>query len=121
MNIIIATISGAIMGAICGLIPLLLGRKKGHNNIGTIGFISCIVSGAILGILLALPVAIVFMIVILVKKTPEPIEDDLPPSVFDFDMSRIPQPTTPPVEETVEEVVVEDVVTEDVSESEDIL
>lgn len=63
-----AFIGGAIAGALCGLAPLLVGNSRGQQQLGLIGFISCVVAGLLLGLLLAVPVALVFTIVILTKK-----------------------------------------------------
>lgn len=51
-----------------GLIPLIVGLVKKRKALAWIGFAACAVSGAILGLLLSLPVAIVFLIVILVRS-----------------------------------------------------
>ena len=40
-------IGGAILGAIFGIIPLLLGRKRNKARLGVYGFIASIVGGAI--------------------------------------------------------------------------
>ena len=58
--------AGLIAGGICGLLPLLLGKKK-HPKLASIGFVTCIICGGVLGLLLALPVAIFFAIMIAVK------------------------------------------------------
>ncbi|QVK18181.1 hypothetical protein KHQ81_00230 [Mycoplasmatota bacterium] len=63
----LAVFIGAIgIGVIMGLIPLLVGISKDQKGLGIAGFISCIIGGFLLGIFLALPVAIVFLITILV-------------------------------------------------------
>jgi hypothetical protein len=50
-----------------GLIPLIVGLVKRQKALAWIGFAVCIVCGILLGILLALPAAIVFLVIILVK------------------------------------------------------
>jgi MFS family permease len=40
-------IVGAIVGALFGLIPLILGRKRGKARLGLYGFLASIVSGAL--------------------------------------------------------------------------
>ena len=57
-------IGGVIAGTLCGLIPYFFGKKRGQSKLGTIGLVSCIVSGMILGVILALPVAGVFALII---------------------------------------------------------
>ena len=61
-------IGGLSMGAFCGLAPLIAGVIKHRENLGYIGFASCIVSGLLLGIILAAPVALVFTLIILFKQ-----------------------------------------------------
>jgi len=53
------------IGALLGLIPFFLGRKRGVDGLGTAGLICCII-GNFFG--LGIIVAIVFVIVILVKS-----------------------------------------------------
>tara|TARA_Y100001970_G_scaffold222937_1_gene274374 strand:+ start:6955 stop:7191 length:237 start_codon:yes stop_codon:yes gene_type:complete len=65
----VGVIFGAlIMGAIIGLIPLILGINKGQKQLGIIGLVSCIVGSLILGLFLSIPIAIVFTIIILTKS-----------------------------------------------------
>ena len=66
---LIGTLVGALVaGALLGLIPLILGRKKGKNGLAIGGFAACVVSGLLLGAVLAVPVCIVFVVLILVLK-----------------------------------------------------
>lgn len=60
-----ALIGGTIAGAVCGLLPLLLARGRGQLPLGTAGMVSCMISGAILGLILAIPVAVIFTVVVL--------------------------------------------------------
>jgi predicted lipid-binding transport protein (Tim44 family) len=62
---------GLVAGALCGLLPLLLGMKKQRRGLALASWISCVLSGLILGLLLAVPVASVFTVVILCLKKPE--------------------------------------------------
>lgn len=69
---LITSIIGAlVVGIICGLAPLIAGKVKNQFKLGLIGFICCIVGGFILGIILALPAAIIFTLVITLKKPAE--------------------------------------------------
>ncbi len=52
-------IGGAILGALLGLIPLLLGRRRNKARLGMYGFVASIVAGA-LAPLLAIIVTAVF-------------------------------------------------------------
>lgn len=57
-------VGGLIAGALCGLIPYFVGKKRGQTTLGNAGLISSIIGGMIGGILLALPVAGVFALII---------------------------------------------------------
>ena len=59
-------IGSLVMGALVGLIPLIVGLKKQAKGLAIAGFVACIVANFILGLLLSLPVAIVFLIIIIV-------------------------------------------------------
>lgn len=61
-------LGGLAMGYLCGLIPFFVGKKKGQQDLANTALIVCTISGLGLGILLALPVAIVFTVVIVNKK-----------------------------------------------------
>ena len=64
----IGVIFGALFaGGIIGLIPLILGINKGQKQLGIIGFACCIGGSFILGLLLSIPIAIVFTVIILNK------------------------------------------------------
>ena len=60
----------------------MTGRKRDRQVLGMIGFITCIVSGLILGLLLAIPVSIVFTIVIFFSKPPAAVNKGVPPTRF---------------------------------------
>jgi hypothetical protein len=59
---------GLVAGIVCGLIPLAAGLIKHRIALGVIGLVVCAACGAILGILLALPVAIVFTLAIVLMR-----------------------------------------------------
>lgn len=52
-----------------GIAPLIAGFIKKNIKLGIIGFASCIVAGLIAGLLLGLPVAVIFTLIIVLKKT----------------------------------------------------
>ena len=60
-------IGGALLGALLGLVPLLLGRRRNKARLGLYGFIASIVAGAIAP-LLALIVAAIFAWLIVREK-----------------------------------------------------
>ena len=64
-----ATILGALsMGILCGIIPFKLGKKYDQEGWGVAGLITSMISGLMLGILLALPMAGIFSSIILASK-----------------------------------------------------
>lgn len=64
---------GAGLGLVVGLAPLIAGFIKGNLKIGALGFVASIVAGAVLGLLLAVPVAAVFTW-LAVRKPKQPSE-----------------------------------------------
>jgi hypothetical protein len=62
--LIVAIIFGGIAGAVCGLLPFFLGRSRGRRGLGIGGLVACILSGFVLGLLAAVPMAILFTIII---------------------------------------------------------
>ena len=61
---IIVPILGIIIGALCGLIPLYIGKKFNNKSLGKRGFVCCLISGTIAGVYLALPVSLIFTVII---------------------------------------------------------
>ena len=57
----------AAAGLLCGLVPYFIARKKNNKKLGIIALWSCIAAGLLLGILLAVPVAVILSIVIAAK------------------------------------------------------
>jgi hypothetical protein len=55
---------GAAIGVVCGLVPLIFGLTRDEKGLAWGGFGACIAAGAMLGLLLAIPMAIVFTILI---------------------------------------------------------
>ena len=60
-------IAGALLGALFGLVPLLLGRRRNKARLGLYGFIASIVGGAIAP-LLGLIVAAIFAWLVVREK-----------------------------------------------------
>jgi hypothetical protein len=58
---------GGAIGLLIGLIPFFIGKNR-HPRLARISLLSCLVAGMILGLLLAVPVAVVFACIILAKK-----------------------------------------------------
>jgi hypothetical protein len=58
-------IGGAIAGMLCGLIPLITGSKRGHQGLGLAGMMCCVLAGLLLGVIGALPTALIFLVIIL--------------------------------------------------------
>jgi hypothetical protein len=65
---ILALIIGAVLGALFGLVPLILGRKRNKGRLGLYGFVVSIVLGAATPLLSIIAVAIFAWLI--VKKDP---------------------------------------------------
>jgi hypothetical protein len=63
-----ALVAGLVAGIICGLLPLIVGLIKDRRQLAIVGFVVTAVSGLILGILLAVPVALGFTLAIFFWK-----------------------------------------------------
>lgn len=64
----VGAVAGSLMvGALLGLIPLVLGRHLGHAKLGRIAFLVSVLSGFVAGIFGALPVALGFTGTIFLK------------------------------------------------------
>lgn len=75
----LTAISGVLGGGLFGMFSLAVGRLKRRVTLGAAGLIVSATSGAILGLLIAVPVAALFVLVMLVLGEPEPAcfrEDD---------------------------------------------
>lgn len=57
-------IGGAIFGALLGLIPLFLGRRRGQGRMGLYGLVASIVAGAIAPVLSIVVVAIFAWVIV---------------------------------------------------------
>jgi hypothetical protein len=58
-------IVGAIVaGVVCGLVPLIVGLTRGEKGLAWGGFVSCIIGGFVLGLIAAVPLAIIFTVLI---------------------------------------------------------
>jgi len=65
-----AILGSLLMGAGCGLLPLLVGLATQKAGLGVGGFICCVVAGLVAGIIGALPAAIIFLVIIVSSKSP---------------------------------------------------
>ena len=74
-------IIGAAVGAVFGIVPLLLGIRRGRRRLGIIGFAASIIGGAIAPLLSIVVVAI--FIWLIVKKNPPAGDDGASPGVDD--------------------------------------
>lgn len=65
-----AIIIGALIGGcVVGLPPFIWARKKGYNTLGVVSILLCVLGNFILGLYLSIPICIIFLIVIAVKKS----------------------------------------------------
>lgn len=58
-------VGAAVFGALIGVVPLLLGARRGKGRLGWIALISSAIAGAVLGPILSLIVVAIFSVVIL--------------------------------------------------------
>lgn len=71
-------IGGLIVGALCGLLPFFVARNYERPAFATWSLIGCIAAGLILGLIAALPTAIILTVIVLIQGKPtEPISPDL--------------------------------------------
>lgn len=63
---------GAFLGGcLAGLLPLFLGKYYGSGRLGDIGFLCCVAASMLLGAILSVPVAMIFSIIIFVRRKHE--------------------------------------------------
>jgi uncharacterized membrane protein len=67
-------IEGVLVGLICGVIPLFFSTGNNRLKLGFGGLFACVVSGLLLGLLLAIPVAVVFLWLIFRNRVEVPFE-----------------------------------------------
>jgi len=70
LKVVSAAFWGAAAGALVGLLPYFIGKRKGQKRVAIFALISSSVAGAILGLWLSIPVAAVFSTVILLITGP---------------------------------------------------
>ena len=58
--ILYGAIMGAVIGLLLGLVPLTLGLKRGQRRLAIIGFLCCLIGGAIASVILSVPSFIIF-------------------------------------------------------------
>lgn len=64
-------VGALIAGVVAGLFPLVFGLTRDQTPLAIGGFVACLASGLVLGLLLAAPVAVLFMIVIYMQSRDE--------------------------------------------------
>lgn len=52
---------GACAGLLCGMAPFIVARNRGKPDLGTTSLVVCGISGAMLGLLLAVPAALIML------------------------------------------------------------
>ena len=70
--VVFGLLIGSVVGALCGLVPLIFGVVRSQIPLAIGGFFACVACGAILGLLLAIPIAglFVYLIVRASRKPP---------------------------------------------------
>ena len=64
----LAPIIGSLLaGLIVGAIPAICGAIRGRIGLAIVGFVACVVSAFLLGLLLAIPVCAIFLFLIFRK------------------------------------------------------
>ncbi|HVF29610.1 MAG TPA: hypothetical protein VNA22_01520 [Pyrinomonadaceae bacterium] len=58
-------IGGAVIGALLGIVPLMLGKRRGKSRIGWYGLIASAIAGGLAGPVLSLIVVAIFAVVLL--------------------------------------------------------
>lgn len=72
---IYAALINAAIGLVLGAVPLILGFLKGQVKYGVFGFITCLIGGAILGVILSVPSMIFFSwLVVRGTKRKDPVD-----------------------------------------------
>ncbi|MDD3192770.1 MAG: hypothetical protein PHE47_02800 [Oscillospiraceae bacterium] len=64
----LALVVGVVLGGLLGLVPLICGLVKKRTGLAISGFFACMVGGIVLGIFLAVPMCILFTVLIFVTK-----------------------------------------------------
>jgi MFS family permease len=62
-----AIVGSLVSGAIIGSVPLVLGNRKNQKGLAIGGFFACLVGSLIAGLILSLPMCVLFGILISVK------------------------------------------------------
>lgn len=59
-KVVAGLVFGTIFGILVGLVPLIIGVKKKKTGLGVGGFFASAVSGAVMGLILSIPIAGIF-------------------------------------------------------------
>lgn len=62
--VLYAVLANTVIGFLIGLAPLAIGLIKGRRKYAFFGLIACVAGGAVLGLLLSIPLAAVFIWII---------------------------------------------------------
>lgn len=63
-------IAGGALGLAFGVLPLVIGIKRERTKLGAFALVLCVISGLVLGTIVALPVAVAFAAVIATSEGP---------------------------------------------------
>lgn len=73
--ILLGTFIGAVLGFLFGLIPYIVGTRRGHKKLGTWALVASTISGLVSGII-SLVVVAVFLVMIIRNPAPQTPEAD---------------------------------------------
>lgn len=66
-----AFVFNVIAGFVLGLIPLVIGLKRGRKRYALLGFAASLIGGALLGIILSIPATLIFTWLVLRRQPGE--------------------------------------------------
>ena len=93
-------VGGLAIGALCGILPLVIGLKRNKRSLAIVSMATCIVGGLILGIFLALPVSIVWTVILLSLKAPQARSNVQPEAQQQQQVAEAPAYEQPQVEQS---------------------
>ena len=72
-------VANAVLGFLFGTFPLVAGLFSGNRRYGFLGFVVTVAGGAVLGVFLSYPLAMLFLWLIVRNKTVQPSGEEVAP------------------------------------------